>query len=165
MPRNAHLEGHLSSEELKQRYRASQDAVESRRYHLLWLISQGHSIKRASEMVTLSYRYARYVVKDYNQEGSHGIRNQLKELRPKGPPSLLSQAQLQELQEALRQPPQDKGKWTSRKVALWMSEKLARKVAVQRGWDYLKKLDMVRRKPRPRHIKADEQEQASFKKS
>ena len=52
---NAHLKPHRTSEELKRRYRTSQDAIESRRYHLLWLVSEGHSIKQASEMVTLSY--------------------------------------------------------------------------------------------------------------
>lgn len=165
MPRHPHLEPHLTSKELKQRYRTSQDAIESRRYHLLWLVSKGYNIKCASLMVTLSYRYARTIVKHYNQQGAEANRNRHKERRPQGAVSLLSQEQLQALREALTHPPTDKGKWTSRKVAQWMSEKLGRKVAVQRGWDYLKRLDMTRRKPRPRHVKADALAQEQFKKS
>jgi len=50
-------------------------------------------------------------------------------------------------------------------VAQWIGKKLGRKVRAQRGWDYLKRLDYVRRKPRPRHVKADEQAQEAFKKT
>ena len=39
MPKKAYLAEHLSSEELKDRYRSSQDSVETRRWHLLWKIS------------------------------------------------------------------------------------------------------------------------------
>ncbi|MBC7972231.1 MAG: hypothetical protein H7Z11_19235 [Verrucomicrobia bacterium] len=34
------LANHLKSEELKARYQGSTDLVESRRWHLLWLVSQ-----------------------------------------------------------------------------------------------------------------------------
>ncbi len=44
MPKKAYLAEHLSSEELKDRYRASQDSVETRRWHLLWKISLGWSV-------------------------------------------------------------------------------------------------------------------------
>ena len=41
MPKKAYLAEHLSSEELKDRYRSSQDSVETRRWHLLGQISLG----------------------------------------------------------------------------------------------------------------------------
>ncbi len=40
MTRIARLEPHLSSDELKNRYKSASDRVESRRWHLLWLVSQ-----------------------------------------------------------------------------------------------------------------------------
>jgi hypothetical protein len=40
MPRTAHLETHLTSSELKQQYQSASDKVESRRWHLLWLVSE-----------------------------------------------------------------------------------------------------------------------------
>lgn len=41
MPKKAYLMNYYSSEELKGKYLKSQDAVESRRWHLLWKISLG----------------------------------------------------------------------------------------------------------------------------
>jgi len=51
MPKKAYLAEHLSSEELKDRYRSSQDSVETRRWHLLWKISLGWTIKNAAVAV------------------------------------------------------------------------------------------------------------------
>lgn len=164
MPRHAHLEAHLSHEELRQRYRAAKDPIELRRWQLIWLVSQKRTLKQASEVVGLNYDYAREVLKAYNQGGVEALRNRQQERRAPTPKRLLSAAQEAELKEALKQAPDDEGKWTSRKVAQWISEKLSRKVRPQRGWDYLKRLGYVRRKPRPRHVKADAEAQETFKK-
>jgi len=53
MPRKAHLETHLSAAELKQRYQKCCELVESRRLHLLWLVSvsQNWQIKAAAAVV------------------------------------------------------------------------------------------------------------------
>ncbi len=48
MPRKVYLEQHHSSEELKQNYLRSKDAVESRRWHLLWKVSQGWTLKNSA---------------------------------------------------------------------------------------------------------------------
>ena len=40
MGRTITLVNHLNSEELKTHYQRSSDPVESRRWHLLWLVSQ-----------------------------------------------------------------------------------------------------------------------------
>ncbi|MBP5977073.1 hypothetical protein HW132_31220, partial [Brasilonema sp. CT11] len=48
MPKKAHLEVHLSTEELKRRYLDSSDPVESRRWHLLWMVSCGWTLKKAA---------------------------------------------------------------------------------------------------------------------
>lgn len=60
-------------------------------------------------------------------------------------PMLLSQAQQNELREALAGPPPSSAGgegelWTARAVAAWMSARLGRPIAVQRGWDYLQRL-------------------------
>ena len=52
MPKKAYLAEHLSSEELKDRYRRSQDSVETRRWHLLWKISLGWTIKNAAVAIS-----------------------------------------------------------------------------------------------------------------
>lgn len=69
MTRKAHLEPHLSSNELKTRYQLTTDKVESRRWHLLWLVSQKWTIKQAAVAVGLNYDYAKDIVRNYNQQG------------------------------------------------------------------------------------------------
>jgi hypothetical protein len=55
--------------------------------------------------------------------------------------------------------------WDGPKVAQWMSSVLGRKIHPQRGWEYLKNLEMRRRRPRPAHIESDEAAQREWKKT
>ncbi|MDJ0647778.1 MAG: hypothetical protein QNJ60_03650 [Xenococcaceae cyanobacterium MO_188.B19] len=48
MPRKAYLEKYHSSEELKKKYLNSKDSVESRRWHLLWKLSLGWTLKNSA---------------------------------------------------------------------------------------------------------------------
>ncbi|MEL4897798.1 hypothetical protein P9B04_20465, partial [Crocosphaera sp. Alani8] len=50
MSKKAHLEPYLNRDELKTRYLSAKDLVESRRWHLLWLVSLDWSIKKAAEI-------------------------------------------------------------------------------------------------------------------
>jgi hypothetical protein len=78
---------------------------------------------------------------------------------------LLSAEQLAELAQAVRGRAPEGEHWLGRTVAAWMSHKLGRRVCVQVGWVYLVKLEGNRRKPRPRHVQADPEAQAQFKKT
>jgi hypothetical protein len=78
---------------------------------------------------------------------------------------LLAQEQLTALAIAVRGPAPEGDDWTGRLVAEWMSRTLGRPVSAQVGWVYLVRLDGKRRKPRPRHVLADPEQQAAFKKS
>ena len=77
----------------------------------------------------------------------------------------LSEAQRQELLAALAKPSPYGGLWTSAKVTRWIAERLGRKVRPQRGWVGLRDLGMTLQQPRPRHVKADPQAQAAWKKN
>lgn len=165
MVRKAHLETHLSSAELKTRYLRTSDKVERRRWHLLWLISEQWTIKQAAHGVGLNYDYARQVVKKYNEQGEVAVRNRLWGRKSKSRTPLLTQQQLAELKNCLKQPPPDQGLWTGPKVAQWIAQKTGRdKVWPQRGWDYLKKLCHSLKMPRPKHQKGDKERQEEFKK-
>jgi len=83
--------------------------------------------------------------------------------RTRRTPRLLSSAQLEALRQALSGSAPDGERWTSRMVAAWMSARLGRPVAEQRGWDYLQRLGARLRQPRPRHVAASPEEQAAFK--
>ena len=166
MPRKLHLEPHFSAADLKTRYRASRDPVESRRWHLLWLVCEQNSLTDAAKVVGLNYDYARAIVRDYNRNGSDGLRNRRKDARPHQSRSLLTPAQLQALEQRLQQPPDDGGLWNGPKVAQVIAQLTgASKVWPQRGWDYLKRLEQSLQRPRPRHGKGDPDQQAAFKKT
>jgi transposase len=78
---------------------------------------------------------------------------------------LLSSEQQWRLQAALDEPPDDGGLWTGPKVSLWIEKQTGRRVPPQRGWQYLKRLGYSKRVVRPRHAKADAEQQAAFKKT
>jgi transposase len=164
MTRKAHLEPHLSNDELKSRYLLSKDPVEARRYHLLWLVSENWSIKQAAEIISYNYDYAKEIVKKYNAEGEKSLANGRKKAKKSPNNALLTDNQLEELKEALKTPPEDGGLWSGPKVARWIERKTQRpKVWNQRGWDYLKKCRYSQQMPRRKHRKGDPIKQAVFR--
>lgn len=74
MVKKAHLQPYLTSSELKTRYLSTSDRVESRRWHLLWLVSQSWTIQQASQAIGINYDYAKDIVKAYNQLGEKARR-------------------------------------------------------------------------------------------
>ncbi|NER22402.1 MAG: helix-turn-helix domain-containing protein [Symploca sp. SIO1B1] len=142
MPKKAYLANHFSSDELKNKYRTCKEPVEARRWHLLWKISLGWTIKNAALAVGLNYQYSFKILNKYNELGEEGVKNlkknSFKHRRGKEP--LLNEQQFQELTVQLQQKPPDGGSWTGPKVARWI-EKITEteKVWNQRGWDYLKR--------------------------
>lgn len=166
MPRKLHLEPHFSSNELQARYRASRDPVESRRWHVLWLVSEEMTLTDAAKAVGLNYDYAREIVRDYNREGAAGLRNRRKDHRPQCSRSLLTPEQLNDLDRRLQQPPDDGGLWNGPKVAQVIAQISGLpKVWPQRGWDYLNRLEQSLQIPRPRHRQGNPDEQSAFKKN
>lgn len=164
MTRKAHLEPHLSNDELKSRYLSSKDPVEGRIYHLLWLVSKKRSIKQAAEIMSYNYDYAQEIVKRYNHEGEKSVANGQKKGKERPSNALLDKNQLGELKETLKTPPEDGGLWSGPKVARWIERKTGRKkVWNQRGWDYLKKCRYSQQMPRRKHRKGDPIKQAVFK--
>lgn len=165
MPKKVKLLPHLSSSELKQKYKKTPDYVESRRWHLLWKVSMGWTLKNSAVAVGINYDYAKEILKKYNSLGEEGVKNGKNQSQgsPRGKKSLLNPKQLEKLAIALKSRPEDGGIWTGPKVARWIErENSIEKVWNQRGWDYLKKLRYSCQSPRPKHRKGDEVEQAQF---
>jgi transposase len=166
MPRKVNLASHYSSDELKQKYIKSQDSVEGRRWHLLWKISLGWSIKNSAVAVGINYEYAKKIVKKYNSLGSEGVKNFKNKQRKKsgGKKPLLTEEQFQKLYKELESSSPDGGTWTGTKVARWIEKETGiKKVWNQRGWDYLKKFRYSWQSPRPQNKKGDKLEQEIFK--
>ncbi len=166
MPKTAYLANHFSSSELKEKYLKSRDSVEARRWHLLWKVSQGWTIKNSAIAVGYSYPYAQKIINRYNLHREEGVRNRKNKTsnHVRGKKRLLSQSQLEKLTRAIKKKPPDGGIWTGTKVARWIETETGReKVWNQRGWDYLKKCKYSWQSPRPAHKKADLLEQEIFK--
>jgi transposase len=167
MPRKAYLNKHYSSNELKKKYLKSFDSVESRRWHLLWKVSLGWTIKNSALAVGLNYDYAKEIVHKYNNLGIKAIKNGRQNLKKQrvGKKPLLTKQQLEKLEQELESlPSSEKGIWTGPKVARWIEKETGiDKVWNQRGWEYLKKCNYSLQSPRPQHSKGDKLEQEIFK--
>ncbi|NET61459.1 MAG: IS630 family transposase [Symploca sp. SIO2E6] len=165
MPKKAYLANHLSSDELKNKYRTCKEAVEARRWHLLWKVSLGWTIKNAALAVGLNYQYSFKIIKKYNELGEEGVKNLKKQgvKHRRGKEPCLNEEQFLELTVQLQKRPADGGVWTGPKVARWIEKTTGiEKVWNQRGWDYLKKSNYSWQKPRPKHRKGDPIEQQTF---
>lgn len=167
MPRKLELVPHLGEAELKERYRKAKDPVEARRWHLLWKVALGWTIKQSALAVGLDYDYARRIIKNYNEMGVNSVQNYRNKNRKNqggGHQPLLNEEQLKRLAKACQGKPPDRGVWTGPKVARWIERETGKsQVHNQRGWDYLKKLGYSWQRPRPKHRKGCPQAQTEFK--
>lgn len=163
MPKRIKIEPHLSIEELKKRYRGSSEKRERSHYQIIWLLAQGKTTTEVAEISGYSRSWIYELVWGYNRLGASSLGDQRKQ--NKGAKPLLNDQQQALLWQALQEAPADRGLWTGVSVAIWMSELLGRKIAPQRGWDYLKGLEYVRRRPRPEHQQSSLLEQQQWKKN
>lgn len=162
--KNITVQPHLTVSNLKERYLKAKSAMEARRWHILWLLSTGQTVKDVSPIVGLTEAWIRKVVQQYNRKGEEVVGDQRK--HNKGNTPILSDQQKQELVEALKVPPPDGGLWNGVKVASWMKTKTGRKMIYpQRGWQYLVNLGFSLKVPRPTHKKRNKKTNDNFKKN
>jgi hypothetical protein len=166
MARHIHLQAHLSSAELAQRYRAAKEPHERSWWQILWLLSRGHSATTIAESTGYSRYWIGQLAKRYNEEGPGGMTNR-QHTTSRRQAALLSPAVQGELQQALAGPAPEDDVWTGRTVAEWMAQRLGRPVSTYRGWVYLRRLQPRPRHgtPRRRHVLADPAAQETFKKT
>ncbi|HWP44192.1 MAG TPA: helix-turn-helix domain-containing protein [Blastocatellia bacterium] len=140
MPRpRTRLKEHLTAEQLKARYRSCRDAKEARRWHALWLVSEGYTPQEAARLTGLQASWVRRILHSYNENGPEGLIDGHRR-NPGGAKPRLSAEQMNELREQLREHPPDGGLWTGPKVAAWIEERTGKKTYPQLGWVYLKNL-------------------------
>jgi len=160
--RRLEVAGHLTVVELFERYRGAGDAAAKAHFQVLWLKAQGWRTGEVARCTGFNPDWVRRLVRRYNEHGPDSLGDRRAN---NGREPLLSEAQRQELLEALGKPSPYGGLWSSAKVARWIGERLGRKVWPQRGWVYLRDLGMTLQRPRPRHVKADPAAQEAFKKN
>lgn len=160
MSRRIQLVAHLSTAELHVRYRNSTDRVERARYQALWLLSQGMPREEVSRTMGYGPEWVRRVAARYNTSGEASVADGRH--RNRGHAPLLNPAQMQALEAALERPAAEGIPWSGPQAARWMSERLGRPVAPQRGWDYLRRSGHTLQRPRPQHQASSPEAQASF---
>ncbi len=121
MPKRLHLQEHLSTQELAERYREARDPVLRSHYQILWLLSSGKLTREVAEATGYSAEWIREVSRRYNEQGVRGVGD--RRHRNPGASPLLSAEEQRELSEVLKEPPEDGGMWNSRKVAEWIEHK------------------------------------------
>jgi transposase len=164
MPRRISLQSHLSTDELERRYRGTKEPVERSHWHMLWLLAQGQTATQVAANTGYSAYWIGQIARRYNEQGVEGMADR-RRTAPHQSPTLLSAELLAELRTVLSQPAPDGERWSGRTVAEWMAAQLGRAVRYQRGWEYLQRLKARQLVPRPRHIQADPDAQAAFKKN
>jgi transposase len=161
VPKYVTITNHLSVDELASRYRKAVDPIERSHFQIVWLLAQGKRVREVVEITGYCANWIRILARRYNQDGPQVLADQRHQNA--GATPLLSQELQGNLRQVLEQASPDGGLWTGRKVALWIGEQTGRKIHVQRGWEYLKRVNFSLHIPRPRHYKADKNRQEAFK--
>ena len=152
------LKPYLSTRQLRERYRTCTEVKEVRRWHALWLISQGQSAQEAARTVGLCPAWVRRVVQRYNTDGpaagreGHGQNPGGRRRRVRGKPQ-------QHVSRLLERPPPDGGLWSGAQVALWLEQQTGQKAYAQLGCVYLRRLGLTPQQPRRRQGQAASREQ------
>jgi transposase len=159
----ARIVEHLSVTELEQRHRAARDGTEARHTQAIWLLAQGRTVLDVAGVLAFAPRWVEQLAARYNAHGPGVLGDQRR--RNGRAASVLTAAVLTALSERLRTPPEDGGRWTGPKVALWMARQLGvERVHPQRGWEALKRVRWSLQAPRPRHPRtATPEQQAAFR--
>lgn len=164
MARRIVLKPHLTTEELRRRYRACQKPQEKARWHALYLMSQGALAADAARRVGRASSWITSLARRYNGDGPAAVTRK-KSTKPSQ--RAIVDARLEkELDKALRAAAPDGGLWTGPKVAAWIAEHSGHEVHACTGWRTLKRLGFSLQIPRPANKRrASAEEQAEFKKS
>lgn len=157
------LKPHLTTEELRQRYRSCQKPQEKVRWHALYLISQGEVAADAARRVGRASSWITSLARRYNREGAASVARR-KSAKPSHR-AKVSQELGKELDKALRAPAPDGGLWTAPKVAAWITEQSGHEVHQATAWRAMRRLGFSLQVPRPANKRrASAEEQAEFKK-
>ncbi len=163
MARRIHIAPHHTLEELQLLYKKERDAARARHLQVVLLALKGHNSPRICEVVGMRRDWVFVLIKRYNEKGLGGLGDGRRSNGGHG--RVLTQEQEDQLMDLVAAGPHpDGGPWTSRKVAVWMTEASGRPVDQKLAWVYLRRLGFSLQRPLRRHAKADMEAQEAFKK-
>ena len=157
------LKPHLTTKELRIRYRFSQKPQEKVRWHALYLISKGAVAADAARRVGRASSWITSLARRFNREGAAALARK-RSTKPSHR-AKVDQKLGKELDTALRSDAPDGGLWTAPKVAAWIADKSGQEVHHTTAWRAMRRLGFSLQVPRPRNKRrASTQEQAEFEK-
>lgn len=163
MARRIELKPHLTTEELRTRYRSCQKPQEKARWHALYLIAKGAVAADAARRVGRASSWITSLARRYNRHGAAAVIRK-RSTKPSHR-ALVGHKLGKELDKALRASAPDGGLWTAPKVAAWITEKSGHEVHPVTAWRAMRRLGFSLQVPRPANRRrATPEEQAGFKK-
>ena len=69
----ATVSGHLSVDELEQRYVACRDATAARHFQAIWLLARGHTVSQVAATTAFGERWIEQLLARYNAEGPEAL--------------------------------------------------------------------------------------------
>ena len=162
------LQPHLTSDELRERYRHCAHAADKTRWHALWLVSQGKANREVGRLVDRSHTWVNRLIRAYNAQGPDAVPTHKRAGEARGGKKpALEHSGLLDLGHALdHQTPPGGGLWTGGKVSAWIEEKTGYLPDRVTGWRYLQKLGYSLQTSRPAHPEgANEEQRVAFQKN
>ena len=150
---------------LQDEIRRSEESRYDHRLHGVLLVAQGMSCPEVSRLLGDSPRTVEYWVRRFEERGLAG----LVEGQRSGRPRRLNDKQLEEINSALRKPPEfvgiPRGLWDGKGLAAFIKERYGVTLGVRQCQYMFKAFGFRRRKPRPLIARADPEVQEAYKKT
>jgi transposase len=150
---------------LQDEIRRSEESRYDHRLHGVLLVAQGMTCPQVSGLLGDAPRSVEYWVRRFEERGLAG----LSEGQRSGRPRRLNEAQLQEVDKALRQTPRDLGLsgtlWDGKTLSAWIKRYFRVHLAVRQCQRLFRQRGFRLRKPRPAIAHADAERQKMHKKT
>lgn len=150
---------------LQEEIRRSEESRYDHRLHGVLLVAQGLTCPAVSRLLGDAPRSVEYWVRRFEERGLAG----LSEGQRSGRPRRLSDAQLQEVDRALRQTPRELGisgtLWDGKTLSAWIKRRFLVHLAVRQCQRLFRQRGFRLRKPRPLIAHADAERQKTHKKT
>ena len=150
---------------LQDEIRRSEEARYDHRLHGVLLVAQGMSAPQVAQLLGDGTRTVEYWVSRFNAEGLSG----LVEGERSGRPSRLSESQLEQLGQLLRESPRANGMnnnlWDGKTLVEWIVRNWAVRLSVRQCQRLFRQLGFRQRKPRPLIAQAEPMVQRAHKKT
>ena len=154
---------HLGQEEIERNYQTANSECAKIHWQIIRLSFLKKTAREIAEIVGFACASVERILSRYIKFGPDALGDRR---RNNGGTRMLSPELEQELATALEEPPKEGGLWNSPKVSAWIAKKLNRPTVHRaRGWEYLKRLGMSLKQPRPSHVKSCKIAQETFKKN